>query len=396
MTQPVNAQRRQLVVGGAAVAAAGMLPVVAKADDKVVKVGLIVPMSGPFASTGRQIDAAVKLYQKTHGDTVAGRKVQVILKDDTGVAPDATKRIAQELITRDKVDVLAGFGLTPLAFAAAPLATQAKKPMVVMAAATSVIVDRSPYIVRTSFTLPQATAPLATWAAKEGIKTVITFVADYGPGIDAEKVFAKHFTEAGGEIIDNVRTPLMNPDYAPFLQRVKDAKPEAVFAFVPSGEGANLIKQFNERGLAQAGIRLICTGDVLDDDLMASIGEVSQGVVSSHHYSAAHDSAANKAYVEAFMRDNNGQRPNFMSVGGYDGMHLIYEALKKTNGDADGTKLLDAMKGMSWESVRGPVTIDPETRDIVQDIYIRKSDKVDGQMWNVEFDKISQYKDPGI
>lgn len=396
MTQRVNTQRRQLVVGGAAVAAAGMLPAAARADDQPVKIGLIVPMSGPFASTGRQIDAAVKLYQKTHGDTVAGRKVQVILKDDTGVAPDVTKRIAQELITRDKVDVLAGFGLTPLAFAAAPLATQAKKPMIVMAAATSVIVQRSPYIVRTSFTLPQATAPLAKWAAKEGIKSAITFVADYGPGLDAEKVFVKHFTEAGGQILDNVRTPLLNPDYAPFLQRVRNAKPEAVFAFVPSGEGANLLKQFNERGLAQAGIRLICTGDVLDDDLMVSIGQVSEGVVSSHHYSAAHDSAANKAYVEAFKRDNNGQRPNFMSVGGYDGIHLVYEALKKTNGDADGDKLLEAMKGMSWESVRGPVSIDPETRDMVQNIYFRKSENVDGQMWNVEFDKIEQYKDPGI
>lgn len=391
----VNAQRRQVVLGGAAMAAGGLLPSVSLAADPI-KVGLIVPMSGPFASTGRQIDAAVKLYQKKHGDTVAGRKVQVILKDDGGVAPDATKRIAQELVTREGVQVLAGFGLTPLAFAASPIATQAKTPMIVMAAATSVIVKRSPFIVRTGFTLPQVTAPMADWAAKNGIETAITFVSDYGPGIDAEKVFVKSFAAGGGKVIDSLRTPLLNPDYAPFLQRVKDRKPQALFVFVPSGEGANVLKQFHERGLAKEGIRLICTGDVLDDDLMVSIGQVSEGVVSSHHYSAAHPSAENKEYVEDFARDNGGHRPNFHSVGGYDGMHLLYEALKKTNGDANGDKLLAAMKGLSWTSVRGPVTIDPETRDIVQDIYIRKSENIDGQMWNVEFDKVAQFKDPGV
>ncbi len=391
----VNAQRRQMVLGGAAVAASGMLPSISHAAEPV-KVGLIVPMSGPFASTGRQIDAAVKLYQKKHGDTVAGRKVEVILKDDGGVAPDVTKRIAQELVTREGVQVLAGFGLTPLAFAASPIATQAKTPMIVMAAATSVIVKRSPYVVRTGFTLPQVTAPMADWALKNGIESAITFVSDYGPGIDAEKVFIKTFTAGGGKIDSSIRTPLLNPDYAPFLKRVKDSKPQALFVFVPSGEGANVLKQFNERGLAQDGIRLICTGDVLDDDLMVSIGPASQGVISSHHYSAAHPSPENKEYLEGFQRDNGGHRPNFHSVGGYDGMHLLYEALKKTNGDANGDKLLAAMKGLSWNSVRGPVTIDPDTRDIVQDVYIRRAEQVEGQMWNVEFDKIAQFKDPGV
>jgi len=391
----VNSQRRQVVLGGAALAAGGLLPSVGRAEEPV-KVGLIVPMSGPFASTGRQIDAAVKLYQKTYGDTVAGRKIEVILKDDGGVAPDATKRIAQELIVREGVQVLAGFGLTPLAFAAAPIATQAKVPMIVMAAATSVIVKRSPYIVRTGFTLPQVTAPMADWALKNGIDSAITFVSDYGPGIDAEKVFVKHFTAGGGKISTSIRTPLLNPDYAPFLQRVKDSKPQALFVFVPSGEGANVLKQFNERRLADDGIRLICTGDVLDDDLMVSIGPISEGVVSSHHYSAAHPSPEHKEYVEGFRRDNGGHRPNFHSVGGYDGMHLLYEALKKTNGDANGDKLLAAMKGLSWNSVRGPVVIDPDTRDIVQDVYIRRSEQLDGQMWNVEFDKIAQFKDPGV
>jgi len=395
MTHTVNAQRRQLVLGGAAAATASLVPMTSFAADPV-KVGLIVPMSGPFASTGRQIEAAVKLYQKKHGDSVAGRKVEIILKDDGGVAPDMTKRIAQELVTREGVQVLAGFGLTPLAFAASPVATQSKTPMIVMAAATSVIVKRSPFIVRTGFTLPQVTAPMADWAAKNNIKSVITFVADYGPGIDAEKVFVKRFMAAGGNIVESIRTPLLNPDYAPFLKRVKDSKPEALFVFVPSGEGAALIKQFHERGLDTDGIRLICTGDVLDDDLMVSIGQVSKGVVSSHHYSAAHPSPENKEYVESFARDNGGRRPNFHSVGGYDGMHLIYEALKKTGGDSNGEKLLAAMKGLSWTSVRGPITIDADTRDIIQDVYIRKSEEANGQMWNVEFDKITQFKDPGV
>jgi len=395
MTHPVNVQRRHLILGGAAAATASLVPMRSFAADPV-KVGLIVPMSGPFASTGKQIAAAVSLYQKKYGDSVAGRKVEVILKDDGGVAPDMTKRVAQELVTREGVQILAGFGLTPLAFAASPVATQAKTPMVVMAAATSVIVKRSPYIVRTGFTLPQVTAPMADWASKNNIKSAITFVADYGPGIDAEKVFVKQFTAGGGSVMHSIRTPLLNPDYAPFLKRVKDSKPEALFVFVPSGEGASLIKQFNERGLAAEGIRLICTGDVLDDDLMVSIGAVSKGVVSSHHYSAAHPSPENKEYVASFARDNNGMRPNFHSVGGYDGMHLIYEALKKTNGDANGDKILAAMKGASWTSVRGPMTIDAETRDVIQDIYIRKSEEVDGQMWNVEFDKVAQFKDPGV
>jgi branched-chain amino acid transport system substrate-binding protein len=395
MSKHINDTRRKVLLAGVATIASGALPLTAWAADPL-KVGLIVPMSGPFASTGAQIEGAVKLYQEKYGTTVAGRKVEIILKDDGGVAPDVTKRLAQELISRDKVQVLAGFGLTPLAFATAPVATQAKVPMIVMAAATSVIPQRSPYIVRTGFTLAQVTAPMAEWASKNKIKSAITFVSDYGPGLDAEKVFVKRFTENGGKVLESLRTPLRNPDYAPFLQRVKDAKPEAVFVFVPSGEGAAVLKQFTERGLGEAGIRLICTGDVLDDDLMASIGTAATGVVSSHHYSAAHPSPENKEYVSAFAKLNKGMRPNFHSVGAYDGMHLLYEALKKTNGDSNGDKLIEAMKGMQWLSVRGPITIDPATRDIVQNVYIRKAEQVNGGMYNVEFDTVEQFKDPGV
>lgn len=393
MSNKLNTTRRTILLGAAALSA-GLAASVHAAEP--LKVGLIVPMSGPFASTGKQVDAAVKLFMQQNGNTVAGRQVQIILKDDGGVSPDVTKRLAQELVARDKVQVLAGFGLTPLAFAAAPVATQAKVPMIVMNAATSVIPQRSPFIVRSGFTLAQVTAPMAQWAAKNNIKSVVTFVSDYGPGIDAEKVFVKDFTKAGGKIVATLRAPLRSPDYAPFLARVKDAKPDAVFVFVPSGEGAAVLKQFTDRGLAAAGIKLIATGDVLDDDLMPSIGNAALGVVSSHHYSAAHPSPENKAFVAAFTKANKGMRPNFHAVGAYDGMQMLYAALKKTNGDSTGPKLVDAMKGMAWNSVRGPVSIDPATRDIVQTVYIRKAEQVDGGIYNVEFDKVEKFKDPGV
>ena len=377
---------------GAASAAVTLLALSGAAwAQEAVKIGLILPMTGPFASTGRQIEAAAKLYMQQKGDTVAGKKIQLIVKDDTGVA-DVTKRLAQELIVNDKISVMAGFGLTPLALAPAPLATQAKVPAVVMAAATATITEASPFIVRTSFTLPQATVPMADWASQNGIKKVATLVSDYGPGIDAEKAFTGAFTAKGGQV-ENLRVPLANPDFSPFLQKVADAKPDALFVFVPSGIGAQFMKQFVERGLDKSGIKLIGPGDVTDDDLLNNMGDVALGAITSQHYSAAHDSPENKAFVEAFKKANNGMRPNFMAVGGYDGMHLIYEGLKKTNG-AGGQALIDAMKGMSWTSPRGPVSIDPQTRDIVQNIYIRKVERKDGELYNVEFATIPNVKDP--
>lgn len=387
--------RRRFLASLAAAAAALPASRFAWAADPL-KIGLILPLTGPFASTGRQIEAAARLYIARNGDTVAGHKVELIVKDDTGTAPETTKRIAQDLIVKDNVNILAGFGLTPLAFATAPVATEAKVPMIVMAAATSVIPTRSPFIVRTSFTLPQATVPMAEWALKNNIKRVVTMVADYGPGQDAEKAFVKRFTEGGGTIVESIRTPMQNPDFAPFLQRAKDAKPDALFIFVPSGQGTAVMKQFAERGLAAAGIKLIGTGDVVDDDILDTIGAPALGVVTSFHYSAAHPSPENKAYVDAFMKANNGMRPNFMSVGGYDGMHLIYEAVKKTGGSLDGEKLIAAMKGMSWVSPRGPMSIDPATRDVVQTVYIRKVEMQDGHYWSIEFDKIDNVKDPGV
>nr|WP_315474044.1 ABC transporter substrate-binding protein [uncultured Rhodoferax sp.] len=364
------------------------------AQDNVFKIGLVLPMTGQQATTGRQIEAAAKLYMAQNGDTVAGKKIQLIIKDDTSI-PDVTKRMAQELVVNDKVNVLAGMGITPSALATASIATQSKTPLVVMAAATSSITEASPYIVRTSFTLPQAAVAIADWAPKNGIKKVVTLVSDYGPGIDAERFFKDRMTFNGGTIVESLRVPMRNPDFAPFLQKVRDLKPDALFVFVPSGAGAAVMKQFLERGMDKAGIKLIGPGDITDDDQLNDMGDGALGVVTSHHYSAAHPSALNKKFVEAFKKANNNLRPNFMAVGGYDGMRVIYEALRATKGAGGGDALLAAMKGQIFESPRGPIFIDAQTRDIVQNIYLRKVEKKDGQLYNIEFDVIKDVKDPG-
>jgi branched-chain amino acid transport system substrate-binding protein len=385
--------RRHLVRAAGLTAIALAMPL-AFAADNTFKIGLILPMTGQQASTGRQIEAAARLYMAEHGDTVAGKKVELIVKDDTGL-PDVTKRLAQELVVNDKVNVLAGFGITPSALSAAPIATQSKTPLVVMAAATSSITEASPYVVRSSFTLPQVSVAMGDWAPKNGIKSVVTLVSDYGPGNDAERYFSERFQLNGGKVLDKLRVPLRNPDFAPFLQKVRDDKPDALFVFVPSGAGAAVMKQFLERGMDKAGIKLIATGDVTDDDQLNDMGDGALGVVTSHHYSAAHPSAMNKKFVEAFEKANKNLRPNFMAVGGYDGMHLIYDALKAIKGEGGGDALLAAMKGQVFESPRGQVLIDAQTRDIVQDVYLRKVEKKDGQLYNVEFDVIKGVKDPG-
>jgi len=391
-------QKRHLLRASAAAIltlAGGLAALPAAAQDSnVFKIGLILPMTGQQATTGRQIEAAARLYMAQNGDTVAGKKVQLIVKDDTSL-PDVTRRLAQELVVNEKVNVLAGMGITPSAMATAPLATQSKTPLVVMAAATSSITEASPYVVRTSFTLPQVSVALADWAPKNGIKKVVTLVSDYGPGIDAEKFFNQRLTFNGGQVTEALRVPLRNPDFAPFLQKVRDAKPDALFVFVPSGAGAAVMKQFLERGMDKAGIKLIATGDVTDDDQLNDMGDGALGVVTSHHYSAAHPSPLNKKFVEAFEKANKGLRPNFMAVGGYDGMRVIYEALKTSKGAGGGDALLAAMKGQVFESPRGKVFIDAQTRDIVQDVYLRKVERVNGQLYNVEFDVIKDVKDPG-
>ncbi|MGG5823242.1 ABC transporter substrate-binding protein [Falsiroseomonas sp. HW251] len=388
----MNAIITRRALGGAAAVA---LARPALAQGLAFRIGLILPMTGPFASTGRQVDAAVKAYLRQHGDTFGGRKVEILLRDDTGVAPDVTRRHAQELATRERVRTLMGFGLTPLALAAAPVATEAKLPMIVTCAATSFIPQRSPFILRTAFSLPLACQPMADWAFRNNIKSVVTLVTDFAPGLDSEKAFKERFERAGGQVPLTLRTPLRNPDYAPFLQRVRDARPDALFIFVPSGEGAALTKQFAERGLPEAGVKLIGTGDVVDDDILNDMGDSVLGAITCHHYSAAHDSAENRAFADAFRAVAPGMRQNFMAAGGYDGMHLVGEMLKRTNGSDDGERLLAAGRGLSWTSPRGPVTIDQQSRDIVQDMYIRRTERRDGQIWNIEFDTIRQVRDEG-
>lgn len=369
------------------------LPSLALAQVENFKIGLILPMTGPFASTGRQIDAAVKLYAAQNGSTVAGRKVEVILKDDQGI-PDQTKRLAQELVLNDKVSVLAGFGITPSALAVGPIATQSKTPAVIMAAATSSIVATSPYFVRTSYTLPQTAATMAEWASKNKVKKVVTMVSDYGPGIDAEKSFKERIQLNGGQVVGEIRVPMRNPDFAPFLQKVRDLAPDALFVFIPSGPAVSLMKQFNERGLDKVGIKLIGDGGVTDDDTLNDMGDAAIGTVTSFHYSAAHNSPTNRKFVEAFLAANRGLRPNFMAVGGYDGMRVIYKALEATKGKGSGEALVDAMKGQIFESPRGTILIDAQTRDIVQDIYIRRVERKDGQLYNVEVDVHKAVKNP--
>ncbi len=362
-----------------------------------VKIGVVAEFSGPFADYGAQIVGGMKTYLKLNGEVYAGKKIELVIRDTTGAAPDVAKRLAQELITRDQVDILAGFGLTPNALAVAPVSAEAKKPMVIMNAATSVITTRSPYIVRVSHTLPQDTQPIAQWAAKNGIKRAFTLVSDFGPGVDAEVTFIKAFKAAGGEIVDSVRTPLANPDFAPFLQRVKDTRPEAVFVFLPPGsQTIAFIKGYEERGLKQAGIRIIATGDLTDDGVLQAMGDPTLGLITSFHYSAAHDSPENKTFLKAYVEVNGTKlRPNFMACAGYDGMAAIAEALKKTGGSTEPEAFLGALKGMKLMSPRGPITIDPETRDIVQTVYIRRVEKIDGILYNIEFDKFPDVKDPG-
>jgi branched-chain amino acid transport system substrate-binding protein len=377
----------------ATVALALTASVLPASAQETVKVGLILPLTGPFAPTGRQIEGGARLYMQQHGDRIAGKKIELIVRDDGNVA-DATKRIAQELVVNEKVSVLAGFGLTPLALATAPISAEAKVPQIIMGAATAIIPDRSPYIVRTSMVTSQITVGIADWAPKSGLKRVVTLISDYAPGIDIEKAFSDRFKAAGGEIIEQLRVPLANPDFAPFLQRAADAKPDGLFVFVPAGVGSIFMKQFVERGLDKSGIRLIGTGDMTDDDILNNIGDVALGLITSHHYSAAHPSEMNKKFVADFQKANNNKRPNFMGVSGYDGMAVLYKALEKTKGDANGDALVAAMKGLAWESPRGPISIDPATRDIVQNIYVRKVEKKDGELYNVEFQTFEAVKKP--
>jgi branched-chain amino acid transport system substrate-binding protein len=379
-----------------AMAAALFAAPLAQAQD-TIKVGLIAPFSGPFADYGKQMEGGIKAYMAQNGSTVAGKKVEIIIKDTTGPSPEIAKRLAQELVVRDKVDFLAGFGLTPEALAVAPIAEQSKTPMIIMNAATSIITTKSNYIARVSMTLPQSSAPMAAWALKNNIKKVVTLVADYAPGIDAETAFKATLVKGGGTVPETIRVPLKNPDFAPYIQRIKDARPEAVFVFVPPGEHTiAFMKSYRERGLAEAGIKVIGTGDLTDDHMLPAMGDATLGVITTFHYSAAHKSPENAVFLKSFASANPGAgRPNFMAVAAYDGIAAIYEVARQLNGKIDGDKAMAILKGMKLNSPRGPIMIDPATRDVVQTEYVRKVEKVNGELFNVEFDRFPDQKDPG-
>jgi branched-chain amino acid transport system substrate-binding protein len=359
-----------------------------------IKIGVILPYSGQFADTGVQLDNGIKLYMKQHGDTVAGKKIEVIRKDVGGIAPDVAKRLAQELVVRDKVDILAGFALTPNALAAGDVSAEAKKFMVVMNAATSIITTKSPYMARTSVTPPQLNEPFGIWAAKNGVKKAYTMVSDYGPGHDAEGAFQRGFKEAGGEIVGSVRFPVANPDFSAFVQRAKDLNPDGIYIWIPGGaQPAAIQKALSERGMDPAKIKIMGQGELTSEEALKSVGDTSLGILTVLHYDYNHDSDLNRAFVKG-MNELTNRNPDIYSVGGYDGMHLIYESLKKTGGKTDGESLITAAKGMKWESPRGPISIDPETRDIVQTVYIRRVEKTAAGLRNVEFDKVENVKDP--
>ena len=378
-------------LAGLALALAGAST--ADAQD-TVKIGIINPYSGQFADTAIQMDNAIKLYVKQHGDMVAGKKLEFIRKDVGGVAPDLAKRLAQELVVRDHADILAGFALTPNALAAADVSAEAKTFMVVMNAATSIITVKSPYIARTSTTTPQLNQTFGTWAAKHGVKTAYTMVSDYGPGIDAESAFHLGFKEAGGEIVGSVRFPVANPDFSAFVQRAKDSNPDAIYIWIPGGaQPAAVGKALAERGVDPSKVKVMGQDSLTFESAIKSMGDVALGILTVSDYDFNHNSPLNHEFVKAYNEEFH-RNPDIYSIGGYDGMHLIYETLKKTGGKTDGDSLIAAAKGMAWESPRGPISIDPETRDIIQTVYIRRVENVGGELRNVEFDKVENVKDP--
>src|ERR1700721_2222988 len=352
--------RQNFLAGCLAIAAAALGAGSAAAQD-TIKIGIVAPMTGTSAAVGREISAGANLYMAQHGNMVAGKKIELIIRDDASV-PDNAKRLAQEMIVNDKVNFL-GACLTPSAMSMAPIATEGKVVTVVMVSGTSIVTEKSPYYVRTSFTLGQQSGIIADWAIKNGSRKAVSVLSDWRPGAAAGKVSEANFAKGGGQVLETLKVPLANPDFAPFLQRAADLHPDTLFVFVPAGQAGAFARQFAERGLDKSGIKLVGPGDIVDDDDLPSTGDALLGVVTAGMYSAAHPSQLNKEYVAAYQKAT-GHRANFISVGGYDGMNLIYEALKKTGGKTEADAGGGDMKGLSWESPRGPISIDQNTRHI--------------------------------
>jgi branched-chain amino acid transport system substrate-binding protein len=365
--------------------------------QQTIKIGLIEPYSGQFADAATQQDDAIKLFMKQHGDMVAGKKIEIIRKDVGGINPPVAKRLAQELVTRDNVDIIAGFVLTPNAMAAGDISAEAKKFMVVMNAATAIITTKSPYMTRTSLTIPQLNEAFGKWVAtnkKLNVHTAYTMVSDYGPGHDAEQSFQQGFKDGGGQIVGSVRMAVANPDFSAYVQKAKDVSPQGIFVFIPGGaQPGALGKAFAERGIDTKKTKIMGQLEIADEHALAAMGDAAIGMITSGHYDYNHKSKMNEDFVKAYNAEFH-RNPDFFSVGAYDGMHLIYAALAKTKGNADGQALIDAAKGMAWESPRGPISIDPETRDIVQNVYVREVEKVKGKLVNVDIATIPHVKDP--
>ncbi len=357
-----------------------------------IRIGLVMPQTGLLGVVGRQAVAGAMLYVAQNGNEVAGRRIELVVKDDQS-SPEISKRIVQELITSENISIL-GAGITPNVLAIAALATESKTPIVIMISGTSAVIERSPFFVRTSWTHAQQASVLATYVAANGAKKVTMIYSDWAPGAEASGVFANIYRKAGGAIIDTIKVPLTTVDFSPYLQRARDDAPDTLFVFIPSSQAAIFAKQFDERGLDKLGIKLIGPGDISDDQDLPGMNDAMVGTLTAGFYSSSHESPLNKSFVKAYRKANHDLDPNFISVSGYDGMHLIYEALKKTGGKTDGEAFIAAVKGMAWESPRGAVYIDPDTRDIVQTIYIRKVEKVSGRLQNVEFQSFKNVKDP--
>lgn len=386
---------RKFLIGAAGLAAVGLALVGFKPAiaQNAIRVALIMCYSGQFADTAVQADNAVKLYMKENGDTVGGRKIELIRKDTGGIAPDIAKRLAQEAIVRDHADILAGWILTPNALAGADVSRRAKKFMVIMNAATAAIITKSPYMVRASSTTPQLNYTFGQWAVKNGNRKIYTMVSDYGPGIDAETWFQKGVKDAGGEIVGSVRFPVANPDFSAFVQRAKDLHPQAIYIWVPGGaQPAAVGKALAERGI-DPKTRILGQDALTSESALKSMGNEALGIVTVSIYDYNHQSPRNAAFVKAYNAEFH-RNPDFFSIGAYDGMHVIYAALKKTGGKTDGESLVDAAKGLSWESPRGPMSIDPQTRDVVQTVYIRRVERVGDELRNVDIDSVPNVKTP--
>lgn len=366
------------------------------ATAQTVKVGIVGPFSGPFAHYGTLFRNGAEAYVASQGGKLAGKEIEFIYRDTGGPNPGQTKTLVQELIVKDKVDYLGGFVFTPNAFAVAPLIQQSQTPTVIFNAATSAITDKSEFFIRTSYTLWQVTVPLAQWAVKQNLKKIVTAVTDYGPGIDAETAFKSEFGKQGGQVVESIRMPIATTDFGPFVQRIKASGAQAVYTFLPGGPpNLGFVKAYNENGLAKAGVQFLGTAETDEFDLQ-KFGDAALGLMTSFHYSAAHESPANKRFIEALKKRDANAVANYASVGAWDGMTVIHRMIEATGGKKDGLKAIAAARNLQWESPRGPVRIDPKTRHVVQNVYLRKVEKAGGKLVNKEVQNFGPQTDYGL